>query len=322
LHPRIQERLTATLPLLTAKGIDILSQEPIDYGIQLRLQKDTEKASLNIYYSARKGVSMVIGAAQNSRIKADLEDIKGNFGYLSSTASPLPPLPPIHDWNKWIGSDECGKGDYFGPMVVCAFLMEREMIPQLEKIGVRDSKQLSDSQIVSISKRLYQEFPGQMDGIILKPLRFNEISQNMRQQKRNLNDLLAWQHSSVVFNLLKGGKKVDGILIDQFSKGQKAREAILTRQSNLKVLERTKAERDPAVAAASILARYQFLKVMEEMGKRYKTTFPLGATSRVDKAAREFVAKFGEDKLPEVAKIGFKNTERVIASQRLVPLLV
>lgn len=293
------------------RGIRVEEQSSIAYGEQLRLSSLGEKATLNLYWSARKGISFVIGAKPGSGIKAILETIRDQTELdLQYQAPEL----AKHDWRLWIGSDECGKGDYFGPLVVCAFKASNEQTAELRALGVRDSKQLRDNQIIQIATSLYQQFPGRMSGIVLKPARYNQIMDDMKSNSRNLNDLLAWQHCGVIQNLLDASQPVDGILVDQFSKSKKVAAAFRTKQPDLRVVERSGAESDLAVAAASILARYQFLGAMKELSKRYKIDLPLGAGSNVDKAAREFVKLHGLDRLNEVAKLHFKNTLRVQAT--------
>jgi len=293
------------------RGIRVEEQSSIAYGEQLRLSSMGERATLNIYFSARKGISIVIGAKPGSGINAILESIRDQ-----AALDPHDQIPDLakHDWKLWIGSDECGKGDYFGPLVVCAFKTGETEAAELRALGVRDSKQLRDSQIIQIATTLYQKFPGRMSGIVLKPSRYNQIMADMQDNHRNLNDLLAWQHCGVIQNLLDPKQPVDGILVDQFSKSKKVAAALKTKQPELKVVERSGAESDLAVAAASILARYQFLGAMKELGKRYKIDLPLGAGSNVDKVAREFVKLHGLARLGEVAKLHFKNTLRVKAT--------
>lgn len=309
MRKEIQEKLEHLKPLLETSGVSIESMNPIDYGIQLRLANDQEKAVLNLYYSERKGVSAVVGAKRNAAIKVLLEKLVKDL--IVSSVDPEPPVG-LHSWNSWIGSDECGKGDYFGPLVVCAFWADQSIIPRLRQMGVRDSKMLSDSQIMDVAQELYREYGGRMNGIVLKPRRYNQIIGDMREKNRNLNDLLAWQHHSVVEALLKSAKDVEGVLVDQFSPSQKVNAAFKKTHAALNVVERTGAERDLAVAAASILARYQFLTHFKEMRQRYKVNFPLGAGSAVDQKAREYVQRFGSKKLEEVAKLHFKNTQRVM----------
>lgn len=290
------------------RGIHVDSQAPIAYGLQLRLSSQGEQAALNIYYSSRKGISIVIGAKQGSSIKAVLESI---LEYEQKTAvSQVVPVS-THDWQEWIGSDECGKGDYFGPLVVCAFRADRSIEPRLRDLGVCDSKLLKDTRIIQIATSLYQEFPARMSGIVLKPARYNQIMADMKAKNRNLNDLLAWQHSVAILELMNRGAHPDGILVDQFSKSKKVAAALLAKQPELNVVERSGAESDVAVAAASILARYQFLGTMKDLVRRHKTDLPLGAGPNVDQAAREYVKINGRERLGEVAKLHFKNTGRL-----------
>jgi ribonuclease HIII len=147
--------------------------------------------------------------------------------------------------------------------------------------------------------------------LILKPLKYNDLISSFNKKNQNLTDLLAWAHESTITELIAKRTSAEGVLVDQFTKNQKVKARLHARKVRQEVLERTGAERDVAVAAASILARYQFLMARESMNRFYKMTLPLGASKEVDKAAKAFVSQYGIGRLGEVAKLHFKNTERL-----------
>lgn len=304
MHKEIENFLSHLLPLLAMRGIDITQQSEIDYGCQLRLRRGQDSANINIYHSQKRGLSTVVGGSVKGILKQELSA-------LLIGEAPEPDFPAMHTWHSWIGSDECGKGDYFGPLVVAAFYLKREQEKHLLKLGVCDSKRLKDEQIVRIAKTIYQAFPGQMNCLLMKSPKYNELIADFKRQNLNLNDLLAWSHAKVITELKSSQAICEGILVDQFSKAQKVKARLTAKDKSLNVVERTGAERDPAVAAASIIARYQFLELRKSMDRYYQMTFPLGAGPGVITAAKTFVQQHGRDALGLVAKLHFKTTEKV-----------
>lgn len=306
MHKEIETYLSHILPLLMQRGISIQSQREIDYGIQLRLSRLPDNATLNIYHSAKRGISTVVGANQASTLKTELEALL--LGEI-----PLATELEMHNWHTWIGSDECGKGDYFGPLIVTAFYLRREQSATLKKLGVCDSKALRDENLISIAQKIYSQFPGQFNSLILKPEKYNDLISRFHAQKLNLNDLMAWAHATTIGKLLDSNLPVEGVLVDQFSKAQKVKARLAPKYPRLNILERTKAERDLAVAAASILSRYQFVMIRREMDAFYQMELPLGASAGVIKAAKTFVTKYGKPRLGEVAKLHFKTSLKVLS---------
>ena len=305
MHKAIDEDLSHLLPLLHQHGIMISAQQEIPWGMQLRLSKNAEQAVLNIYFSEKKGLSRVLGGSNKSALYSEIQSILGQAGTQRQEKLPL------HNWKHWCGSDECGKGDYFGALVVAAFVVEQEDVPRLRELGIQDSKRIKDPQIKEIAKQLYSEFPTRIECIVLKPLKYNEIYANMKNQGKNLNDLLAWQHSSAISNLYARTPELEGALVDQFSPSKKVARLLKTKLPLFPVVERTGAEADIAVAAASIIARYQFVQTHEAMRRYYKLDFPLGASKAVKVIAEQFLVKYGFKRLGEVAKLHFVTTSQI-----------
>ncbi|HPV15176.1 MAG TPA: ribonuclease HIII [Candidatus Cloacimonadota bacterium] len=288
-------------------GIQVYEQVPLQYGLQLRLIHEDEKAVLNIYHSAKKGISLVIGGKTNTQIRRMLQEIVGE--QVSQQILQVPESK--HSWSDWIGSDESGKGDYFGPLVVCSFRANREVEKRLWAMGVMDSKLLQDREIKDLAQRLYRDFPGLMNGLVLMPKTYNRIIEDMRKQGRNLNDLLAWQHFKVLEEMLSADDAPDGVLVDQFTSRKTLSQLFQAKEIDINLVERPRSESDAAVAAASVLARFQYISAMAEMSRKFNMGFALGAGAKVDKVGREFVQKYGTERLNEVAKLHFKNTTRV-----------
>ena len=301
MEKKLEEYLANFLPELAKRGIRIIDQRDINYGIQLTLNKEGQQSILNIYYSEKNGLSKVIGGKENA-LKAELKEL-----IKEKTES----ANRFHSWKSWIGSDECGKGDYFGALVVAAFAMDNDMLPDLLDWGVRDSKSLTRSQINDIAQKLYSNYPSRISCIMLKPIKYNEIIAEMQTQGKNLNDLLAWQHSTAILSLLDKIPHIQGILVDQFSRRQKVTRYLKKREITIPIEEKPKAEADPAVASASIIARYQFLQHRETMNNYYGMKFPLGSGKNVVEAAKIFADKYGWNRLAEVAKLHFITSRSV-----------
>jgi len=176
---------------------------------------------------------------------------------------------------------------------------------------VMDSKRLTKTQITNIAQKLYSNYASRISCIVLKPIKYNEIIADMQMQGKNLNDLLAWQHSTAILALLERIPNIQGILVDQFSRSKKVAQYLKKRDISIPVEERPNAELDPAVAAASIIARYQFLQQREAMNNYYGMKFPLGSGKNVIEMAKNFADKYGWNRLAEVAKLHFITSRSV-----------
>ncbi|MFM9996684.1 MAG: ribonuclease HIII [Phycisphaerales bacterium] len=203
-----------------------------------------------------------------------------------------------------IGIDESGKGDYFGPLVIAAAHVTPEIEPELRLMEVRDSKKISDGRVLEIARDLRQVCKHSI--VTINPQKYNELYPKFR----NLNRLLAWGHARALENLLE---QVDCPLAiaDQFGDERFVLNALLEKGKKIQLVQRTKAEADLAVAAASILARAEFLLRLKRLSDEIGTTLPKGAT-HVELAARMVVKKHGEAMLENVAKLHFKTTKSVL----------
>lgn len=208
-----------------------------------------------------------------------------------------------------IGSDEVGTGDYFGPIVVCATYVSNKNIENLRRLGVKDSKLLTDKQMVPLALKLSTMIPYVI--LYLTPERFNAL----KNSDDNMNYVKAILHNNAINSILKKYPdcKYDAILIDQFAAEDKYFEYLKNSKNiNKKVTLIPHGEKAHyAVAAASILARVAFLKELKKMSKEYDLDLLKGAGHEVDRVAISFVKSNGFNELKKVAKLKFKNTERV-----------
>jgi ribonuclease HIII len=204
------------------------------------------------------------------------------------------------------GSDEVGTGDYFGSVCVCAAVVEEKDLPLLEKLGVTDSKALTDEAILSMAPQLMPKLRYSL--LVLPPERYNQIHDHF-----NLNAIKARLHNQAYVNLARRAELPAFCMVDQFTPEKQYYAYLSTAKEVVRGLHfETRAEsRYPAVAAASVLARYAFLRDLERMGRQYDMTFVKGAGEEVDACAAAFVDRYGIDELSKVAKVHFKNTERI-----------
>lgn len=208
-----------------------------------------------------------------------------------------------------VGSDEVGTGDYFGPIVVTATYVKKEDIPYLESLGVGDSKKIDDSKILKIAPEIAKRV--QYRSIILSNKEYNE----KYTKEINMNKIKAIMHNKVLYQLIQEERpSVDYIIVDEFAREARYYEYL----RDVKDVQRgitfiTKAEdKNLAVAAGSIISRYIFLKEFDKLCDSIHIPLPKGAGKDVDTIGEEVVEKYGKDKLKEIAKLNFKNTDRIL----------
>lgn len=205
-----------------------------------------------------------------------------------------------------IGSDEVGTGDYFGPIVVTACYVSKDNIKKLEKLGIKDSKIISDDFIKKTVPNIIEFIP--YSSKILSNIEYNQY----HNKDFNMNKIKAILHHNAINQLLKDNPSYDYIIIDQFC----SKENFSKYLNNINVDHitfMTKAEsKNLAVATASMISRYLFLKEMDKLSTSIHINLPLGSGSQVDKVGKDIVAEFGKDKLTEIAKLNFKNTNKIL----------
>ncbi len=210
--------------------------------------------------------------------------------------------------NFYIGVDESGKGDFFGPLVIAGVISNDELNEKLSELGVKDSKKLSDKKVVELAKEIKKICIYEI--VIINPKRYNELIQRL-----NLNRILAWGHARVIENLLTKAED-EGIVCtkaisDKFGDEHYLVESLMTKGKKIELVQRHRAESDPAVASASILARNEFLSRLKLLSEKYKIDFPRGASSKVVEVANCFAKRYGRSELINVAKVHFKTSKLI-----------
>ena len=208
-----------------------------------------------------------------------------------------------------VGSDEVGTGDYFGPIVVTATYVSKENVKYLEDLGIRDSKKVTDDFILKVTPEIIKRIP--YSSIILTNKEYNEKYSN----NLNMNKIKAIMHNKVLYQIMTELKpEVDYIIVDEFAREKRYYEYINdvpNIQRGITFIQKAE-DKNLAVGAASIISRYIFLKEFDKLCDEVGLPLPKGAGVNVDKIGEELVNKFGEEKLKEVAKYNFKNTQRIL----------
>ena len=249
--------------------------------------------SITLYTSLKLTVQ---GKEAEEFILYTLEPFLGSFTYSMKKACIL----SDEDKKPRIGTDEAGKGDFFGPLVVAGVYVNESTAPELIKAGIKDSKLLTDKKIKEIAPLITRLCPNYI--VRLMPEKYNELYGTFG----NLNHLLAWCHATVIEHLVSFSQCLD-VVVDKFAHESLIERALVKKKTSCRVEQKIKAESDLAVAAASCLARWVFLQGMELLSKDAHLSLPKGSSDpKVIETGKKIVENFGSSSLSHYAKIHFK----------------
>ncbi len=203
-----------------------------------------------------------------------------------------------------IGTDESGKGDFFGPLVIAGVMVNEKAAELFIEAGIKDSKKITDKKILTLEPIIKENSVYSI--VPISNGKYNELYSNIK----NLNRLLAWGHARVIENVLEK-ETCEYALSDQFGDESLIKSALMKKGQSIRLEQMVRAESDVAVAAASVLARATFVHKMQEMENNYGIKFPKGCAPQVKDAAKEFISKFGKERLHEVCKTHFKTYNEV-----------
>ena len=276
-------------------------------------QADTGDTIVTLYESGKamfQGVSADIEAGMWESIRKD----KDNIDYFVDTKEVNIKKDievEIPSNISSVGSDEVGTGDYYGPIVVTASFVSKENIPFLTELGVRDSKKLSDEQILKIVPKIIKKIPYKT--IMLSNKEYNDnYGKDM-----NMNKIKAVLHNKVLTEMVKDNN-YDYIVVDQFEPEKSYYNHLSDVPNPLKgITFITKAEdKCLSVAVSSLISRYIFIKEMDKLGDKYGIFLPKGANYYVEDIGIKLVNKYGEKILHDIAKLNFSNTNRILKEVR------
>ena len=207
------------------------------------------------------------------------------------------------------GVDESGKGDFFGPMVIACAYVDEALAAEMERMNVRDSKRItSDAVARRIAADLRALLKGRFSVVTIGPRAYNRLYARMK----SVNRLLAWGHATALEELLNRVPDCPRAVADQFGPEHQIVSQLKERGRSIRLEQRPKAESDPAVAAASILARDGFLAGLEKLGQETGVKLPKGASPAVRAAAEDVIRRHGPLRLLDIAKTHFRTADQVL----------
>src|SRR5438874_3721315 len=214
------------------------------------------------------------------------------------------------------GVDESGKGDFFGPLAIAGVYVDHGISRKLLDAGVQDSKRIgSDARIRALAQTIRKTASGLIETVLIGPQKYNELYEKFG----NLNKLLGWGHARVIENLLEKKPGCPRSLSDQFADARVIEQSLLRHGRKIDVEQRTKAESDIAVAAASILAREAFINWLERKGKEIGLRLDRGVSASVKESAKKLVETNGPGALREVAKVHFRTAHEIAPDDYAAP---
>lgn len=299
--PQIEKKLCEIEEFLMQNGIFLKVIKEIPYGVQIFAEGQGIDGKVNIYYSDKKGFSVV---------KNENNDTTQKLFYCIQDRDIRKEVIAENNakFVAHIGTDEAGKGDFFGPLITAGFFIDSlETENDLRKMGVCDSKKLNDTEISKIAKILWGKYKNNI--AIMRPSveKYNELYSKFK----NLNVLLGWSHAKVIEELKTRFPNIKLANVDKFAEKTLV-SRYLTNFTDLKIDAMVKGEdHDIAIAAASIIARSYFVGKMAELSEKFGMKIPLGANSHVKTAGKQFIEKHGSENLKFVAKLHFKTAQEL-----------
>lgn len=298
-----QAYLDSIVGFLTEHGYTVNEIKNISYGVQFRIVRSETNELIRIYQNTKGAVKLDLSQIKDESVRDFVSSYSvtgtGEQKKMESFYALKPPL---------IGSDEAGKGDYFGFLSVAAVYADEIQYAKLRSAGICDSKNLNDDKIAVFAEKIKLICP--MYSVASIP---NTTFNQDYKKLQNINAILGEAHGSVIRDLIER-TGCNRILTDKFGNTHWVADAL--RGYSVHLVQEPKGEQNLAVAAASILARKAFTDSVASLRAEYAIEFPLGAGSMVDECGKRFVSKYGAQRLNEVAKISFKNTDKILMMQR------
>jgi ribonuclease HIII len=269
-------------------------------GVGGDLYRNILDAVITLYNTKQPNTKLSVGGFTEYGTEEEVASRIGSFGNLQEEI----PFPHI-------GTDESGKGDYFGPMVIAGVWLDEFAAARLEAAGVRDSKLLSDKRCQDLAAEIRIVCNGKSVEVEVPPERYNELYDQFRKEGKNLNHLLAWGHARAIESLLEKNP-CSYAVADQFGNERFILSKLMEKGKKLQLIQTPRAERYTAVASASILARDRFVSRMEKLSREYGILLPKGASDLVIQPALGIIKKRGINELRKVAKLHHKTTQKIL----------
>ena len=285
--------------LLLTNGWKVSTPIRNQYSYQINISNDSEKISLHVFFG-KKGNKIVIQGNKDLKLYKEISDLVFGEKFLSYEMKEGEPDHP------YIGTDESGKGDYFGPLVIGGVYVTQETGKYLKTIGIRDSKELSDQQIKNLTGEIRKHPDILYDVVLITPEKYNQLYDKMG----NLNRMMGWAHAKVIENILEKCNASEAIS-DKFGNEKIILDSLQKKGREINLTQITKAERFTAVAAASILAREAVINWFEIQSSKFGIKIIKGSSEEVEKTALQIRTKFGDEVLTNLVKLHFKTSKKI-----------
>lgn len=284
---------------LTKLGFNVSSPDKKLYNYEIIVNSNKEQAKLLVFFG-KKGIKNVIQANPESKISNELNKIVfGETFFESEQKNEI-------KFNEYIGTDESGKGDYFGPLVIAAVYTDEKITLKLVDAGVKDSKLITDSNIKVIEFKIKNIIGDNFEIIQINPEKYNKLYESFK----NLNKIMGWAHSKAIENLVQR-INCKNVISDKFGNEKLIKDELSKKNIVLNLYQTPKAERYTAVAAASILARAKVVDWFNIKSREVSFQIPKGGGSLVDIAAKRVLDQFDDNYLMKMIKFHFKNSKSI-----------
>lgn len=274
-----------------------------NYNYNFKIENANSTVHIIIYYN-KNGNKIVLQGNRNTSL---YQEISKKLNEIISMADIIFNDRSIaEEPDTYIGVDESGKGDFFGPLIIAGFLVTTEIKKELLTLNVQDSKRVSDEKIIVIANSIKEKFKDYFSIVQIYPKKYNELYKKIA----NLNSILAWGHSRCIENIL-AKHKVSLAICDQFGNENYIINALMKEGKQIQLIQTTKAERFVGVAAASILARQSFIDWIKRTEEKIGLKIPKGANEKVKEVARQIIEREGKEALDNYVKVHFKTMQEI-----------
>lgn len=296
---KISDIIKSVIDKLEGSNIGVKSFKEISYGIQFLI---SERDYFRVFYNNKGEIKYDVSQIKNVKLSQEVQAI---FGIIYHVKQPEL-ISKVSVKFPNIGTDESGKGDSFGPLVIAGVLISKKNENDLLTLGIKDSKSIPDEKIRVLANQV-KKIAVKYSLVIIKNERYNTF----HEETNSVNTMLAWGHARVIENILNM-ENVKYIYSDQFGNRELIENAMLKKGKEVHLHQQHKAEIITSVAAASILARDRFLFELEKLEKIYEIKFPKGSNQLTNSVIKKFLILHGEKKLHKVAKMHFANVKKIM----------
>ena len=298
-HKSALKEIEDTAKILTNRGFSVTIPDKKLYNYEIIVSSKNEWIKLQVYFG-KKGIKKVLQGNTESKIFKELDELLfGSKLFKSESEDEI-------SFKEYIGTDESGKGDYFGPLVIAAVYSNKVTTTELERIGVKDSKLFSDNSIKIIEPEIKKIIKDGFDVVIINPEKYNQLYQSFN----NLNKIMGWAHSKTIENLIKK-TNCHNVISDKFGNEKLIKDELKKKKLEVNIYQTTKGERYTAVAAASILARAKVIDWFYHKSKEVGFEIPKGGGAIVNIAAKKVLSQYDDKYLKKMIKFHFKNSKSI-----------